>query len=48
MVLNLWECSDENCEVTTEIDNLLGYDIVINAICDGTRIVKLEVKPNGK
>jgi hypothetical protein len=47
-MMNLWECSDESCDVIMEIDNLLGYGIIINAICDGTKIVKIEIKPNGK
>jgi hypothetical protein len=47
MVMNIWECSHETCGITLDIDNLLGYDIIINAICDGTKIIKIEVKPNG-
>ncbi len=46
-MLNVWKCSEPQCEVTAEIDNLLGYDIIINGICDGTKITKIEIKPHG-
>jgi len=45
MVMNTWNCSYDGCDVTLEIDNQLGYDIVLNAICDGEKIIKVEVKP---
>ena len=45
MAMNLWKCSDNNCTVVADIDNQLGYDVKVNVVCDGSKIILLEIKP---